>query len=628
MSDYEESQKSRGEEKENDVLGENKDVKHLSTTSTDHHPCYFVFDVLFHNGQVLTNKPLKDRLEVLKNIFQPVESRLEFTPRREMTSKKEVIAALNGAIDNEEEGLVLKNPNSIYKPNARKGWIKIKPDYVDELIDSLDLLIIGGYFGRRTNVVSHFLLGVAVPPANPEEKPSVFHSIGKVGSGYTLTEIHELHQQLKSHWQKVDRKRNKDGSPDGSILWSKEKPDLWINPRLSKIVEVKATELVASDAYMTGWTLRFPRLVTHRGGGAERTDKTWDTCMTTVELDQIRGGSSSGRQLRVGRLLPGAVSPPAKKRRLGGGARSLERPGHLPLHFQSADLKGVEKRADLLRGKEFCVVSGAPPHDKKALEKLVVKYGGRITQNPGPATFAVISDRLNFRMKMIVQSGKNDCVRSSWFLRCLRDCRLLPFKPLDLFGSTQATARQMEKHFDRFGDSYAEDITLEGLKDLLHNILSDEAEQKMEDIPHLPEASLQDMESDVSDLLEEPDEFSLFLGGRFYFDRSSSQELASPAVVLETTLTQTRARMHGAKIASSLEEDFNVTHVIIDQRDVSRLESIRSLNHSRQRKFHLVCSEWLKACVESQRIVPERGFGPDALIRSKRDEPVPELRSR
>ena len=33
---------------------------------------------------------------------------------------------LNKAIDQREEGLVLKDPDSIYKPNARKGgWIKV-----------------------------------------------------------------------------------------------------------------------------------------------------------------------------------------------------------------------------------------------------------------------------------------------------------------------------------------------------------------------------------------------------------------------------------------------------------------------------------------------------------------------
>lgn len=39
------------------------------------------------------------------------------------------MAALNSAIEKLEEGIVVKEPESIYKPNARReGWIKIKPE--------------------------------------------------------------------------------------------------------------------------------------------------------------------------------------------------------------------------------------------------------------------------------------------------------------------------------------------------------------------------------------------------------------------------------------------------------------------------------------------------------------------
>ena len=38
----------------------------------------------------------------------------------------EVADLLNEAIDQREEGIVLKNPVSVYKPNERKGgWVKV-----------------------------------------------------------------------------------------------------------------------------------------------------------------------------------------------------------------------------------------------------------------------------------------------------------------------------------------------------------------------------------------------------------------------------------------------------------------------------------------------------------------------
>ena len=43
--------------------------------------------------------------------------------------REDVVRALNEAIDNREEGVVLKDPDSVYQPASRKaGWIKVKPD--------------------------------------------------------------------------------------------------------------------------------------------------------------------------------------------------------------------------------------------------------------------------------------------------------------------------------------------------------------------------------------------------------------------------------------------------------------------------------------------------------------------
>ena len=72
----------------------------------------------------------------------------------------EVADLLNEAIDQREEGIVLKNPDSVYKPNERKGgWVKVyyiefetwiawywfwpffqvKPEYVGDMMDHLGL---------------------------------------------------------------------------------------------------------------------------------------------------------------------------------------------------------------------------------------------------------------------------------------------------------------------------------------------------------------------------------------------------------------------------------------------------------------------------------------------------------
>ena len=40
----------------------------------------------------------------------------------------------------------------------------------------------------------------------------------------------------------------------------KEKPDVWIDPKKSKVLQVKAAQLVPSEKFRTGFTLRFTLL--------------------------------------------------------------------------------------------------------------------------------------------------------------------------------------------------------------------------------------------------------------------------------------------------------------------------------------------------------------------------------
>lgn len=46
----------------------------------------------------------------------------------------EILDLLNQAIDNREEGIVVKETQAVYKPNARNaGWYKIKPEVLNML---------------------------------------------------------------------------------------------------------------------------------------------------------------------------------------------------------------------------------------------------------------------------------------------------------------------------------------------------------------------------------------------------------------------------------------------------------------------------------------------------------------
>ena len=265
------------------------DVKSMNTffADSDVQICFCVFDILLYNDEVLTNKPLKERIQYLNKTFKEQEGRLIISPREICSTNQQAIDALNKAIDLRLEGIVVKNPNSVYKPSVRSGsgWYKVKPDYMLGLNDDLDLLIVGGYYGtgKRSGLLSHFLLAVAFDDkkqvsAEAEIKyPTLFYSFCKIGSGYTMKELSDFNRKLTNKWTVFDKK-----NPPKHLAVTSERPEVWIDPKDSFIVQVKAVEITVSDKYKTGVTLRFPRLEKFRD------DKLWHECMTLSELGELR----------------------------------------------------------------------------------------------------------------------------------------------------------------------------------------------------------------------------------------------------------------------------------------------------------------------------------------------------
>jgi DNA ligase 4 len=126
------------------------------------------------------------------------------------------------------------------------------------LSDDIDLLLVGGFYGtgRRSGKLSHFLCAIRDDSAgNGSFK---YNTLCKFGSGYTLSQIDsEISRESEGHWLPVNSKRlpNWLNHPKDS----KEFPDMIINPEYSRVICVKGSEIVESNQYAAGWTLRFPR---------------------------------------------------------------------------------------------------------------------------------------------------------------------------------------------------------------------------------------------------------------------------------------------------------------------------------------------------------------------------------
>ena len=227
-----------------------------------------------------------------------------FSERKKGSSAQHVVTALNEAMDRREEGLVIKDPDVPYKPGARAGagWVKVKPEYEAELVDTLDLVIIGGYWGkgRGGGRVSHFLLGL--------RDGSSFLSLARVGSGYSAAELAGLVAQCKE-------------GRNSKVMVAKEVPEVWYDPEFSPVLQVKAAEIIFSSSMAVGWTIRFPRVE------KVREDKGPKDACTLGEFETLKkrceGKLFGQTHMRTGD--EGDIPPPRKRPRVEkAGLREMQ----------------------------------------------------------------------------------------------------------------------------------------------------------------------------------------------------------------------------------------------------------------------------------------------------------------
>jgi DNA ligase-4 len=96
---------------------------------------------------------------------------------------------------------MLKDPNSTYIPKERgTNWLKLKGDYVDGMTDTMDVVIIGGYFGdlsfrlgknghHWTNQVTSFLIGVLEHRGEKGKEYVTALPFARVGTGFPENDL-------------------------------------------------------------------------------------------------------------------------------------------------------------------------------------------------------------------------------------------------------------------------------------------------------------------------------------------------------------------------------------------------------------------------------------------------------
>jgi DNA ligase-1 len=214
----------------------------------------FLFDVLYLNGKNLMDISNIERINILRKVI-PEDGIVTQSESTVISNTKDLEKKFHKEINAGLEGIIVKDPKSKYQPGARGfDWIKLKRASQGQLADTVDVVILGYYFGRGRQ--ANFGIG-AILGGLYDRKKDNFVTLTKIGTGVTDEEWRTIKKDLdkitlKSKLKIIDC--------DKSV-----NPDVWVKPSI--VATIEADEITRSPVHSSGrgkdgvgYALRFPRL--------------------------------------------------------------------------------------------------------------------------------------------------------------------------------------------------------------------------------------------------------------------------------------------------------------------------------------------------------------------------------
>ena len=223
-----------------------------------------VFDVLYVDGKSLLDESYEKRDEMIKKIVVE-NNNVKIADKLYTNDVDEINDFFHEMLDAGYEGIIIKSMDGLYQAGTRGwNWIKWKKDYVKDMVDTFDLIVIGAFYGRGRRKGTYGALLCAVY----DDINDQFLSFCKLGTGLTDEVLEGLPGKLERYKSEKIGKR----------VISKMKADVWFEPAL--VVEVEGAEVTKSPSHTAGMALRFPRFLRFR-------DKKVEDATTLREVDEM-----------------------------------------------------------------------------------------------------------------------------------------------------------------------------------------------------------------------------------------------------------------------------------------------------------------------------------------------------
>jgi len=218
---------------------------------------FIAYDLLYASGHVLFDEPLAERRRMLESLVtNHSDASLRLSEAKRMSEVAPLDAEFEAARGRGNEGLMIKDPRSSYKPGKRgREWLKLK-----RALATLDVVVTAvevGH-GKRRNLLSDYTFAVRRSIEDAE-----LLNVGKAYSGLTDVELAELTEWFRAHTlQEFAHGRVRTVEP-------------------LVVLEVTFDRVQESKRHKSGYALRFPRILRRRD---DKSVDEIDTLETVIRL--------------------------------------------------------------------------------------------------------------------------------------------------------------------------------------------------------------------------------------------------------------------------------------------------------------------------------------------------------
>ncbi|QLG74414.1 hypothetical protein HG535_0G02970 [Zygotorulaspora mrakii] len=449
--------------------------------TSGYRPLFMVLDLIYLNGISITKLPLHQRKVYLRQILTPHPNIVNILPYIRCSDSESIKKSLQTAITMGSEGIILKRYNSKYSFGARNdNWLKVKPEYLEQFGENMDLLVIGRTPGKKDSLMCGLavfeeeeisdamremqqIVNLDTDSEDIEEeherkkKIKGFVSFCVIANGISQEEFKEIDRRTRGFWKKTE-----EINPPPLLKFGTKVPEEWIEPQNSVVLEIKARSLDNTESsgrkFKAGCTLY--------GGYCRgiRLDKDWTTAYSLSELYQERRSKSSayGQSAKQTLLKP-------KRARKSNIALSIG--------MKLDDDEAYKRNLDIFRGLYFYILSDCVDIwskrriTKEQLGAYVVQNGGVLINNlinkhNTESSYRIISSRCTTECNLLAERGY-DIINPRWILDCISYETLVKIEPRHCYKVSNDLMKVAKCRADNLGDSYEIFVSQNGLDSLI-----------------------------------------------------------------------------------------------------------------------------------------------------------------